>query len=434
MKNNSILLSNVSRIKDLSISSSFSSLILLNGYLETKDSELLNRAILIGNNIIENKTETRPYVYGGRPLTFIVGKTSMKHGSWGYDKDYVEVYPNDMLVNATFLIELSRVTKDSKYAEVGLAVIDSLQFIQDNQKDHFNGGLPYYLYSDDGKFKIQWRYQPFDIAYQVYLAGESAYKYTNDNKYKIFIDDYYNMVYQMLENGIYKKFTKNGKEYILPYEHLYKNDDDSYIGVNHDNYKNIVYTSNTDITMAQFFYFTLGMISYNPTNEWSKKFYETAKVLMNDNYFYWGEYTVDGNKGTADGTELEIINTAFMVEAMKLMGETKETYKPIICALIYQVEESTDKSINGAWTWSVGINDLIEGLATSWIIYEVYDKNGSENCCSISNNKVLEEHINVVEENPKTGVFNLIPIFLIITTISTILYLYINKKKIFKKM
>ena len=444
MRNKSILLNNPNLIKDLSISSSFSALILLNGYTETNDPALLERAILIGDNILDNKVLKRPFVYGGRELTVIAPQTQMINGTWQMNSNFLEAYPNDLLVNAAFLIELSHITNDNKYATVGLEVIDSMIYLQESLVDFFKGGLPYFLYTDGDVFRPKWNIS-LDIAYQVFIAANVAYSYTSNDKYKTFENNYFDMIYNMLDRGIYNTFTKNGKEYILPFEHIVQDENTSnYYGVNHNNYLETEFSPETDITMDQFFYFTLGIANHDPDNTWAKKFYDTAKVLMNDNYFYWGEYTIDGKKGTADGTELEIVNTAFMIELMKTMGETKDKYRPLQCALIHAVEESDDKSINGAWTWSVGIDDLIEGLATSWIILEVYDKNGSENCCPLPNDTVVEEPKDVVEEkkdvpskveeNPQTGVFSLIPIFLVIATISTTLYLYINKKKIFKKM
>ncbi len=394
--------------KDLTLGTTQFGLALLSAYENTKDKVYLDRAILIGENTINNKTFNAKYASGVNDddLTLYVSRVNMNNGEWGYDLKTVESYPLDSLFNCAFMIELSKVTNDSKYAENALKVIDSWIYIQKKfADDERKGALPYYVYYAS-KDVLKWGEgmwpswdAPSDIAYSLYLSGMSAYEYTGDSKYKEFVDDYYSYLFNMFENynGTFT-WKENGISYTLPYEFIV---DDLY-GVNKSNY-NYVNGVDTDITTDQLFYTVLGVASYDAESKYPKEFKKSIDKIMLDNGTFYGEYTIDGKKGTGLETTIEIVNTGFYLKLSRLMNEYNcSSFVDTI--LDARLKNNNSYALNG-WAWDYSSEAFyIEALSSAVLSEEL--NLCYKNTIVIDDNKSNDDIIsdNTDEENnPNTS-------------------------------
>ena len=216
-----------------------------------------------------------------------------------------------------------------------------------------------------------WVEYPLDISYSIYLAGMSAYQYTGDIKFKEFVDDYFSFVNNSFENynGTFS-FMKNGTEYKLPYEYICE-ENSTYKGKNQSN-QNYTNSETNDITTDQLFYTLLGLTLYNKDSKYVSEFIQAIDTLQFEDGKFWGEYTINGEKGSFEETDIEILNTAFYIRMLKICNKTEDIPK-IVEMLIKNRQNSDDLNVKGAWTWNVGEKSfVIETLATSVIIQELY--------------------------------------------------------------
>lgn len=362
--------------RDLSLASAQYGLSLISIYEKTNDNEDLEKAKLIGNNILNNKVFEKEYAHAnntsGTMLTCISSENKMNNGKWTYNSDYY-TYPLDSLMSCKFLIELTRKTGDSKYAETAIKVINTWIYIQ---KEVGIGALPNYMYYTDelswgeGMWPT-WTEYPLDISYSLYLAGMSAYQYTGDIKFKEFVDNYFSFVNKSFKdyNGTFT-FIKNGTKYKLPYEYICK-ENSTYKGKNQSN-QNYTNSETNDITTDQLFYIILGLTLYNKDSEYVSEFLQTIDILQFEDGKFWGEYTINGEKGNFEETDIEILNSAFYIRALKICNKTGNISK-IVEMLIKNRQSSEDQNVEGAWTWNASDKSyVIETLATSVIIQELY--------------------------------------------------------------
>ncbi len=362
--------------RDLQIATSQIALTYLYAYNESKDSEYLEKAKLIAENLINNVEFTKDYAHSSEDpvtqLTCFPSQTKMNDGKWTYSSDLYSA-PNGSLIFCKLLLDLTNVTGDSKYATEALKVIDSWIFIQGKIG---NGALPNSIYyANLGWGEGMWptlNQLPLDIAYSVYIAGNSAYNYTKDSKYKKFVDDYFNFVYNSFKNnsGMFT-FSKNGTDYYLPYEYIYKTDDEKLIGVNNSNQDNS-FSINNDITTDQLFYIELGLSLYDSNSDYAKNFMNTINELQFNDGQFWGEYTKNGEKGSFAETTVELVNSGFYIKLKKIFNQTNDIDK-IKTMLLKLQKKSNDVNVNGAWNWSADENSfVIESLATAVLLEEIY--------------------------------------------------------------
>lgn len=362
--------------RDLSLASAQYGSALISTYSKTNDDEYLEKAKLIGNNILENKVFEKEYAHAnntnGNMLTCISSENKMNNGKWTYNSDYY-TYPLDSLMSCKFLIELTRITGDTQYAETAIKVINSWIYVQ---KEVGTGALPNYMYYTnelswgEGMWPT-WVEYPLDISYSIYLAGMSAYQYTGDIKFKEFVDDYFSFVNNSFENynGTFS-FMKNGTEYKLPYEYICK-ENSTYKGKNQSN-QNYTNSETNDITTDQLFYTLLGLTLYNKDSKYVSEFIQATDTLQFEDGKFWGEYTINGEKGSFEETDIEILDTAFYIRMLKICNKTEDIPK-IVEMLIKNRQHSDDLNVKGAWTWNAGEKSfVIETLATSVIIQELY--------------------------------------------------------------
>lgn len=368
--------SNIYKARDLQIATSQVALSYLYAYSKSNDIQYLEKAKSIADNLINNIEFKKDYAHSSSDtpveLACFPSQTKMNDGRWTYSSDF-ESSPNGSLIFCKVLIDISNITGDSKYATEALKVIDSWIFIQEKLG---NGALPSSIYYaklawGEGMWPI-WKQLPLDIAYSVYIAGNSAYKYTNDNKYKKFVDDYFNFTYNSFESNFGTfTFEKNGKNYVLPYEYIYKNDDGSLIGVNNSSQDNS-FSVNNDITTDQLFYIELGLALYDSNSKYSIEFMNTINELQFDNGQFWGEYTKLGEKGSFIETTVELVNSGFYIKLKKILNQN-DNIDNIKSMLLSLQKKSSNVNVNGAWTWSADSNSfVIESLATAVLLEEIY--------------------------------------------------------------
>lgn len=363
--------------RDLSLASAQYGLALISSFNKTKKNKYLEMAKLIGNNIIENKTFEKEYAHAseekGEKLTCITSQMKMNNGKWTYDSQYY-TYPLDSLMSCKLLIELTNKTGDTKYAEKALKVIDTWIYIQGKVG---TGALPSYMYYTnelswgEGMWPI-WTEFPLDISYSLYLSGISAYKYTGEIKYKKFVDDYFSFVNNAFKNyNATFSFVKNGNTYKLPYEYVCKTSETTYVGKNQSN-QTFVDSEKNDITTDQLFYMVLGLALYDKDSNYVTEFLKSINEIQFENGKFWGEYTINGEKGSFEENSVEILNSAFYIRLLRICDQT-DNIPNIIKMLTANRKKSNDKNVNGSWTWNAEETSyVIETLATSVILQEVY--------------------------------------------------------------
>jgi len=377
--------------RDLSLSSSQVGITYVDFYKSTNNPEYKRRAVLIADNVINNKIVRGKFTLWGENenLTFIYPQTNMQddgHGGkiWNHDSGYIELYPIDSLMNVKLLLDVYEITNDDNYKNTALEVLDSWIYIQGLFSGVFcgegAGALPYIVYreSDDDTFRLTWT-APNDIAYSLYESSQKAYEITNDNKYKTFQDNYFNFLIKSLssENGTFT-INKNGNNYILPYEYTLANESDeggtctaTLYGVNQKNQPPYNYDSTNDITTDQLFYTILGLMKYDKNNYYSKEFYKSLKAISLNGESFYGEYSITGEKGSYQ-VEEESVNSGFYIEMLKIYDASNEEINTVVKALLREQEHSTHPAVNKAWKWDFGDKygdeDNIESLATAVIL------------------------------------------------------------------
>lgn len=418
--------------RDLSLSSSQVGITYVDFYKMTNNPEYKRRAVLIADNVINNKVVTGKFNLWGENenLTFTYPQTNMQddgHGGmiWNHDSGYIEIYPIDSLMNVKLLLDVYEITNDVNYKNIALDVLDSWVYIQGLFSSAFcgegDGALPYIVYreSDDDTFRLTWT-APNDISYSLYEASQKAFEITNDNKYKSFQDNYYNFLIRSLssENGTFT-ITKNGNNYILPYEYTLANESNeggvctaTLYGVNQKNQPPYNYDPTNDITTDQLFYTILGLMKYDKNNYYSKEFYKSLKAISLNGESFYGEYSITGEKGSFQ-VEEESVNSGFYIEMLKIYDAPKEEINTVVRALLREQEHSTHPAVNKAWKWDFGDKygdeDNIESLATAVILKSLVDyvtvdgvNTLDEELSNTNNNSNQEETNNQTEQTNQT--------------------------------
>lgn len=370
--------------RDATISTSQYGLALLSAYKTINDSAYLNKAIEIGNATIDKKVFTQQILHktgeNGTEFKFIAARTSEKSDSsdWTYDSGSYS-YSIDSLLMCKFLIELSNATGDDAYANIALNVTDAWILAQDKIG---SGALPTYYYymteadagtGYEGMHFLKKEY-PLDIAYSVYLGGMAAYNYTENTKYKDFVDKYFNFMNNAFKNNNATfTFTKDSKQYTLPYEYIAKDSNGNYIGMNQKNQDPFDNNISNDITTDQLFYITLGLASYDRNSEYVKSFYNSINALEFENGKFWGEYTKSGNKGIFEETMPEVIDSAFYIRLINMLEDNPSKVENVKNMLNGIKKESSDPNVDGAWTWDINEDGyIIETEAVAVLIQQLY--------------------------------------------------------------
>lgn len=413
------------RPRELIISTALMGDSLLYAYDNTKDNSYLNLAKLVGDHIINDCLYEHKYPREGddKPiLTFVASMLNMNGSSWKFS-DTPEIHMNGMLFTPWFLLELSNATGEEKYATTALKIIDSVIYIQ--QKYDRSGGVPDFLYFYDST-GASW-YASLDVAWPYYLAFSEAYSYTNDNKYKESMDNYFNFVFDALENksGTFT-FNKGEIDYILPYEKV------ADYGLNCDNYDGSLKVDN-DFTTDQLFYTVLGLVSYDKDNYYSKEFLKSIRAISIEESKFYGEYTINGEKGSHAETTIESANTGFYLELLRSYDEDKDIINDIFQNVVLAKRlVAEDKNANGAYYWDFDTDDafVVESLATAVLLKSGYKSKlyiDERTPVEEEQEKPKEEAVEEKEEiilNPDTGAFT--NYLLIISSISISLIIIVN--------
>ncbi len=265
----------------------------------------------------------------------------------------------------------------------------------------------------------------------MFLAFNEAYKYSNDIKYKNSMDSYFNFVFDALENksGTFS-FNKDGVDYILPYEKIGE------VGLNQDNYDN-TYKETNDFTTDQLFYTVLGIVSYDKNNYYSKEFLKAIKRISLDNSKFYGEYTINGDKGSNEETVVESVNTGFYLMLLEMYSSDVNEISNINNIALSKKLVSMDKNVNGAYIWNFDSDNphVVETLATAVLLKSIY-----KSVVYVNNNTIKEELIdNPIQEekvvlNPNTGSFINYLIVVVCTIVSLLVIFNVIRKSKFYKL
>lgn len=372
---------------------------LLEAYLATNDEEFLNRAKLVGGYLMTLTHEKSYYAYD---FTLIASGTDYDKATNTWNTYYGESYTKDVAVTAHFLIELSRQTGDTSYAERGKALLETLietqkLIAEDPSRHSIFGALPekfsisgtsaspswvyYHKSKDTGAETIHPMVLPTDLAVMVFDAGNSGYTYSGTgfsvedrNRYLKMKNDYFNFLEYAFTslNGL----SSDG----LPYEFISTDSEGNFIGVNVDQIaanRNIVDHVGPDMgfTTDQQFYLVLGLIKQNSPS--ADKIYQTISEKLYTGDLFYGQYTPSGDPYTVDGTTggrvpKETINSALYLEMAKYKNPAlaRELELDMIDVMI---KKDGDKILDAAQAWAPGeiiIEDLVSAYVPKSILFQ----------------------------------------------------------------
>ena len=334
--------SNNIRVSMLSVNTTVDSL--LDAYYSTGNEYYLTRAKVVGEYILNNTFEGTVY---GKELSFVV---SMRQSNNNWVENYDEVYIQDIAHTSYISLRLFQATKDIRYKNNGIKLLETLNYTQDLSKN--NTELPeeirgnlflMYVHQGGKRFSPTWNNVGLDNVDMIV------------NAYKTRLQTYKTSLLSILQN--------HGG--INSYGIVYENYADLGAGWKAQNYDQLTgrWGTNEAFTTDQYFYCILGVAKLDKTL--GTQLLDKAKTLQENNLFY-GQYNVDG---TMNYPVYEIINTALYLELSKYLN-AKGDYKDIENTLIENTYKSdnTDKNSYGGYTWGVNSGDnVLETIATSRI-------------------------------------------------------------------
>lgn len=352
-------------IKSMSSSNAKVGYALLEAYNQTKEEIYLTRAKAVGDYILNRKYSFTLY---GSTITMFnpMNQYNKETNTWLRGNNIAG--PGDSLYSVGYLIELSAISGENKYANGGKEVIDSCIILQnivagDNFDEPMAGALPASVGKDineDGSniAGLTWGKYPLDGSYGLSLASDAAYEYFKDDKYKDFKDKYYKFVDNVLDN-----YT-GMNEYGIPFE-LIRQNGDTYEGVNINNFTQEL-GKTEPITIDQLFYTILGI--QQSDSKYKDSFTDMLNRLQFDNGMFWGEYTHDGKHDPSISNDIELINSAFYIRYLRKYNSPEiENIKSSIDR--FKETSDTDVNVNNSWSWAPNYRN-IDSVTTSVIIEE----------------------------------------------------------------
>lgn len=329
----------------------------IEAYKITQNETFLEKSILMGNYIINNKINGTVY---GQSRTFIASEQSSINN---WQQNYDEIYIQDIAYSAYNCFKLYELTKEDKYKNIALEFMKTLNFSQDlfleseDLPSEVKGNFPtMYIHGGSKTFSPTWNSVALDSVDMIVNAYEKAYKNTKNYDYNSRLLKYKTSILNILKN--YGGINSNG----FPYEY-YCDRGDGWKGQNFDQLTG-TWGIDKPFTTDQFFYCILGITKLD--GDLGFKLYEKANSIQ-ENYLFHGQYNVDGSPAY---DKYEIINTAFFLELNKSINQSA-SYEPIERVLKENIFEdnSTDINSNFAYKWSTNSPDnVIESIATSRII------------------------------------------------------------------